>query len=119
MNDRNVERVGFHINWGIAQGAIPKRVLAHICRRGGIRGADVGAIKVLTDVTRFDIAAEVADAFARRVESPDPREPHLVIERDRGFAGGRDREEPRHGAPPRHFAPRVWSKRARTSHAGA
>ena len=129
MRDRDAARVRFRINWGAAQGAMPKRILAHICRRGDIRGADVGAIEVLDDTTTFDVAAEVAEGFAARVAAPDAREPHLCIERDQGRGAHRGahragRESghgmPRGGhhrwAPSPRAAARPWSKRPRALH---
>lgn len=89
--DRDSAQVRFRINWGVAQGAIPKRILAHVCRRGGIQGSDVGTIEMQNYTSIFAVAAEVADVFAERVRAPDQRDPHLVIERDDGSAARRPR----------------------------
>lgn len=72
----------FRINWGSRDGADPRRVLAHVCRRGEVDSRAVGAIRVLPGSTTFELASEVADEFERRVRRPDRREPHLVITRD-------------------------------------
>ena len=108
MADRDIEQVRFRINWGIAQGAIPKRILAHICRRGEIRGTDVGAIEMQNYTSTFAVSASVADAFAERVKAPDERDPHLVIERDDGSgagAGPRERRPEGRGERPAYRAP--------------
>ncbi|MFO1078482.1 MAG: DEAD/DEAH box helicase [Planctomycetota bacterium] len=79
--DRSVEEgfVGFKINWGAADGADPRRILAHVCRRGDVQSRAVGAIDIRRFESRFGIAAAVAPAFARRVQRRDARDPHLVI----------------------------------------
>ena len=71
--------IRFKINWGESNGADPKRILAHVCRRGGISSRDVGAIEIRRLNSCFDVAAAVADEFAARVEARDSRDPHLVI----------------------------------------
>jgi ATP-dependent RNA helicase DeaD len=77
----------FAINWGARAGATPKRLLAHVCRRGGITGNRVGAIEVTPNGATFEVDAAVATEFARRVRTPDRREPHLLIEQvERGAA---------------------------------
>jgi ATP-dependent RNA helicase DeaD len=76
----NGDRVRFRINWGTVQGAVPKRILAHICRRGDIRSSEVGAIDLQPFSSTFEVAAHVAESFARRVKPRDSRDPHLVIE---------------------------------------
>jgi ATP-dependent RNA helicase DeaD len=73
----------FRINWGRRDGADPRRVMAHVCRRGGIASRQVGAIDVRVAATTFEVASDVADGFLRAVQRRDAREPHLVIVRDR------------------------------------
>jgi len=75
----------FTINWGFQGGASPQRLLAHICRRGGISGAQVGQIRVDARTASFDVDARVAADFEQRVRGRDARDPRLVIRR----AGGR------------------------------
>jgi ATP-dependent RNA helicase DeaD len=75
--------VRFRINWGTRDGADPRRILAHVCRRGGIDGRLIGAIDVHVAMTTFGVAAEAAAEFERRALRPDRREPHLIISRDR------------------------------------
>ena len=73
----------FSINWGRRDGADPRRVMAHVCRRGGIESNEVGAIAVQMAATTFEVATEAAERFLRAVATPDSRDPHLVIVRDR------------------------------------
>jgi len=73
----------FRINWGRRDGADPRRVMGHVCRRGGIESHQVGAIDIHVAATTFEVASEVAERFLRAVAKPDRRDPHLVIERER------------------------------------
>jgi len=69
----------FRINWGFRDGADPRRILAHVCRRGGIDSKMVGAIELQTTASTFNVGNAVAAAFARRVQARDRRDPHLFI----------------------------------------
>ncbi|MEZ5962598.1 MAG: DEAD/DEAH box helicase [Planctomycetota bacterium] len=80
--DRATSYVGFSINWGMHRGATAKRLLAHVCRRGGIAGHQIGVIDVQSDISTFEVDARVAERFAERARELDPREPHLVIVHD-------------------------------------
>jgi hypothetical protein len=64
------------------KGADARRLLAVVCRRGEIRGRDVGAIRVEPTYAIVDVASEVAEGFARAAALPDPREPNVTIRRD-------------------------------------
>ncbi len=75
--------VRFFMNRGSNQGATPGRVLAAVCRRGQVSGADVGSIAVHPNATTFDVAADIAERFERLVEQRDPRDPQTRIRRDR------------------------------------
>ena len=74
--------VRFRINWGARGGANPRRILAHVCRRGGVDNRQVGSISMNTTWSTFEVAQQVADDFARRVQRRDKRDPHLVIHRE-------------------------------------
>lgn len=88
--------VAFRVTWGGRHGADARRVLALACRRGNIRGTDVGAIRIDAMHSSIEIARAVADAFEREAGKPDPRDPRVRITRaDRGPAHGG-------GAPLRH-----------------
>ncbi|MFM1871719.1 MAG: hypothetical protein RL398_1141, partial [Planctomycetota bacterium] len=112
------EFVAFRINWGFADGADPRRILAHVCRRGGVPSNCVGAIDVGRTESVFEVAAAVAGTFAQQTSRRDPRDPHLYIHRAHGpiERGGGDRGHgPRHsrppfaGRPPRHDRPRGFA----------
>lgn len=96
------EWVSFHVSWGEERGADPRRLLALSCRRGQIRGSDVGSIRVLRRHSIVDVSAKVAGDFASHACRPDPREPHIQI-RPLGGADAARPSAPRRGPPPRHF----------------
>lgn len=73
--------VDFVINWGHRGGATPARLIATICRRGDITSRSIGALRIERGGTRFEIRSDIADAFARKVAEPDPRDPKLEIRR--------------------------------------
>jgi ATP-dependent RNA helicase DeaD len=73
--------VPFHVSWGSESGASPKRLLAHVCRRAGIDGKDVGAIKIHEYRSVVDVSAAVAEKFERAAARPDPRNPKVHIQR--------------------------------------
>ena len=70
----------FQINWGMRHGADPRRLLALICRRGEIRGNQVGAIHIGETSSTFEVATDVASGFAKAVKRPDARDPKIRIE---------------------------------------
>lgn len=71
----------FRITWGSQHGADARRLLAVVCRRGGIEGNQVGAIRVAEQWSTFQVGAEVAEEFGRAAAKPDPRAPRVRIER--------------------------------------
>jgi len=71
--------VQFRISWGQIHGADARRLLAMACRRGGIRGNDVGAIKVARTFSTIDVSASAAEVFERATREPDPRDPRVKI----------------------------------------
>jgi ATP-dependent RNA helicase DeaD len=89
----------FRVTWGGRHGADRRRVLALACRRGNIRGTDVGAIRIEAAYSTIEIAREVAEGFEREAAQPDPRDPRVRITRDRPLE---DRPE----RPSRAHAPR-------------
>jgi len=102
----------FRVSWGEAQGADARRLLAMLCRRGGIRGTDIGAIRVAARFSVVEIAAAVASSFEQATREPDPRDPRVFIERERPGAversersESRPRVVERDARPPR--APRA------------
>ncbi|HSY22087.1 MAG TPA: DEAD/DEAH box helicase [Polyangiaceae bacterium] len=98
--------VPFHVTWGERDGADARRLLAAVCRRGGIRGSDVGSIRVGPSHSTVDVAAHAADAFAQAAGAPDPRDPGVVIRRE-GSPGRAPMTvpPPSQGPPPSPAAP--------------
>lgn len=72
----------FRIGTGHSRKADPKWILPFICRIGQITRAEVGAIRIFADETRFEIAADAADAFANATRSASEGETddHMKIE---------------------------------------
>jgi ATP-dependent RNA helicase DeaD len=71
--------VPFRVTWGEAHGADPRRLVAMLCRRGDIRGTDIGAIEVSRFFSNVEVSARVAAAFARNTSEPDPRDPRVIV----------------------------------------
>jgi ATP-dependent RNA helicase DeaD len=79
--DTNVSLVRFEINWGEHAGATPGRILAHVCRRGGITSESIGPVKIGRRSSHFAVAEDVAGEFASKAAAPDKRDPKLHIRR--------------------------------------
>ncbi len=75
----------FTINWGERGGAATNRLMGHICRRGDVRGHQIGEIEIGYEDSTFDVDSRVAGRFEKLVRKPDARDPKLRIFR----AGGR------------------------------
>jgi len=73
--------VTFRVTWGGRNGADARRLLAVACRRGNVKGSDVGAIRVEAGCSFVDIARSVAETFERAAGLPDPRDPRVLITR--------------------------------------
>jgi len=69
----------FQVTWGDAHGADTRRLLAMLCRRGGIESRDVGSIRIGRVASTVEIAADVADQFAEAAGKIDKRDPRIVI----------------------------------------
>ncbi|MCB9887811.1 MAG: DEAD/DEAH box helicase [Planctomycetes bacterium] len=110
--------VTFRINWGVADGADPRRILAHVCRRGGVDSKQVGAIDLRRFESTFGIAAEVAGAFTQRVRRRDPRDPHLAIHPYEGRNGKPAKRPPfRPAFQPAHKQPsKAGPRRGKPKH---
>jgi hypothetical protein len=54
-------------------------LLAVVCRRGDIRGRDVGNIRVERNYAIVEVANAVADHFATEAAKPDPRDPRVTV----------------------------------------
>jgi ATP-dependent RNA helicase DeaD len=101
--------VPFRVTWGERHGADPRRVLALVCRRGGIQGNQVGAIRIGEVESTFEVAVPVAAEFAELVRKPDTRDPRIRIEAiTSGPPGAPQRppfQERNEAAPPQAAAP--------------
>jgi ATP-dependent RNA helicase DeaD len=73
--------VTFRVTWGGLHGADARRLLAMTCRRGNVRGSDVGAIRIESGYSLVDVARPLADAFEVAAGLPDPRNPKVRITR--------------------------------------
>jgi ATP-dependent RNA helicase DeaD len=71
--------VWFTISLGRKQRADPKFLLPMICNAGKVVKRDVGSIKIEDTVTRFEISADKAVAFAERLKQPGSLERGIVI----------------------------------------
>jgi ATP-dependent RNA helicase DeaD len=98
--DRTGGFVPFRVSWGARHGADPRRLLALVCRRGGVRGHEVGAIDVGPVFSIVQVASGAAEAFARAAREPDPRDPRVLIRRE-GAAEARALAQRAQGAAPR------------------
>ena len=86
--------VRFFMNWGVNQGANPRRLLAAVCRRGEVKGADIGSIAIHPNASTFDVRAGAAERFERLAGRRDPRDPRTRIRRDRGPGVGLPKRRP-------------------------
>jgi ATP-dependent RNA helicase DeaD len=75
--------VRFRVSWGRAQGADARRLVPMLCRRGNIRGADIGSIQLTPTFSFVDVATRVATDFERATQRPDPRDPGVIVRRER------------------------------------
>jgi len=97
--------VPFRVTWGEAHGADARRLVAMLCRRGGIRGSDIGAIRVSRTSSTVEVAAAVARGFEAAAREPDPRDPRVEISPlsgppPRAPYGAPTSREPRVAGPP-------------------
>jgi ATP-dependent RNA helicase DeaD len=98
--------VTFRATWGSQHGADPRRLLAIACRRGKIRGSEVGAIQIEATFSLLDVSGDVAETFALEAARPDPRTPQIRITRaDQASRPHRGTTLQRSGAPPVGRAP--------------
>ena len=104
--------VPFRVSWGEQQGADARRLVAMLCRRGNVRGTDIGAIRVGPTSSTVEVAASVAQGFAESTREPDPRDPRVLVTPFSGVPtrephSERSEQRPRAHVPPsEHRAPR-------------
>jgi len=77
---RPADGVWFRLTLGREMKADPRWILPLLCRRGGVSRDAIGKIVILPRETRFEIARDAADAFARSARRPDPKMPSARIE---------------------------------------
>jgi ATP-dependent RNA helicase DeaD len=94
--------VPFRVSFGENQGADARRLVAMLCRRGNVRGSDLGAIRVNRDFSTVEVSARVASDFAEATREPDPRDPRVTVTPVSARAA---RSVPRHERP-ESFEPR-------------
>jgi ATP-dependent RNA helicase DeaD len=98
--------VRFTINWGERGGAATNRLLGHVCRRGDVRGHQVGEIEIGYEESSFDVDARVAGRFEKLVRKPDSRDPKLKI-----FRAGRSGRPERPASQKRPGRPKRRERR--------
>jgi ATP-dependent RNA helicase DeaD len=69
----------FTVTWGREHGADPRRLLALICRRGGVERESIGAIRIGPRSSTVEVESGIAGAFASRASRPDPRDERVRI----------------------------------------
>ena len=74
------DAVWFRVSLGREKKADPRWLLPLLCRRGGVTRDEIGKIVVLPRETRFEVARDRAEAYARAARRTDPRAPDVRIE---------------------------------------
>lgn len=69
--------VWFRMNVGRVRKADPKWLIPEICRQGKITKREIGAIRIFDQETKFEIDADIADAFAERVAKVTKGDIHI------------------------------------------
>ena len=92
--------VWFRAAIGRRKNAEARWLLPMICRRGGIKKGDIGAIKIMDTTTEFQISERVAESFAAKVKRPD-KEDSIRIEPMADAPQQQARSEERSHAPRR------------------
>ena len=89
----------FRVSWGQIHGADARRLLAMVCRRGNIRGSDVGAIRVARTFSTIAVSGAIAKAFEQATREPDPRDPKVRIRLEGAGSEGNEQEYRAPGHP--------------------
>ena len=96
------EPVWFRIDLGRARKADPRWLIPVICQRGGVTKAEIGAIRVMSHETRFEIAGAVADRFEVTAARPPQDHPDRTVRTARiARLGTVERGDAHRGPPPR------------------
>ncbi|HVK71671.1 MAG TPA: DEAD/DEAH box helicase [Kofleriaceae bacterium] len=100
--DGGGEPVWFRIDLGRARKADPRWLIPVICQRGGVTKAEIGAIRVMSHETRFEIAGAVADRFEVTAARPPQDHPDRTVRTARiARLGTVERGDAHRGPPPR------------------
>jgi ATP-dependent RNA helicase DeaD len=91
------DSVWFTAAIGRRNNAEARWLLPMLCRRGSIKKEELGAIRILDEVTEFEVAARVATRFAARIRRPDKQD-SIRIEAMKD-APRHERHEPRMPKP--------------------
>ncbi len=75
------EMVAFRVTYGANDGADPRRLVAMLCRRGGITSKQLGKIHVGATASVVEVAATAASGFERAVAAPDPMNRGVTVTR--------------------------------------
>ncbi len=68
------EGMWFKLDVGRRSNADPRWLLPMLCRRGGVRRQDIGAIRIFDRETKFEIKGTAARQFARSVKASGDRD---------------------------------------------
>lgn len=97
----------FTLSIGRTRRADPKWLLPLICKAGDVTKRDIGSIKIFDNETRFEIAADKADAFAATVASNGSSIENGADIRPSSPPGPQRRNfKSRDDGPPRQYKPR-------------
>ncbi|MGV3491507.1 MAG: DEAD/DEAH box helicase [Devosia sp.] len=98
----------FSLSIGRTRRADPKWLLPLICKAGDVTKRDIGSIKIFDNETRFEIAADKAEAFAATVASNGSSIENGADIKPAGPPGPQKRGKPNRfdDAPRREFKPR-------------
>lgn len=93
--------VWFTLSLGRQHRADPKWLLPLICKAGDVSKRDIGSIKIFDSETKFEIAADKADAFAELVKQPGALEKGARIARvdEKLTRSGKPYSRPRSSTP--------------------
>ena len=102
--------VPFHVSWGDSHGADARRLVAMMCRRGGIAGGDIGAIRIGRTSSMIEVSTAAAASFEESATRPDPRDPRVRVRRWSDEPASR---QPMNDEPPPAELPAERPSRAR------
>ncbi len=102
--------VWFRLNVGRQRKADPKWLIPEICRQGGVTKRAIGAIRIFDDETKFEIDADIADAFVASVAKVKKGD-IFIGPTEAPADGGHVRRTPRsHAEAPRAETPHTGKK---------